>query len=353
MKIKYQIFISSTFEDLKEIREQVIKCILEMGHIPVGMEMFSAANEDQWKVIQKQIDDCDYYLVIIAHRYGSLDNDISFTEKEYDYAVSKGIPIMGFIIDETTKWSAKFIDSDDTIKQKLIRFKEKVKTRMISFWKSSDDIYGKTAVALSKAFVSYSRPGYVRSDEVVNKDVYIELTRLSTENAELRKNLSDIKIENEIEIEKKETRLLSILESTKKVVSVRLTGSTEWHEFTLTLLEIFIIIAERILIESDELSMQKAIALAASNNLEYDKKIPVASNHFAQWLADMHALELIIPSRKKHLESDTTKYWTLTTYGNEIFSNIRKLKLIAGIPMKKEPEDYEQVKIISENIDNQ
>ncbi|WP_083856480.1 DUF4062 domain-containing protein [Desulfosporosinus meridiei] len=33
MKIKYQIFISSTYEDLKESRDQLIKCILEMGHI--------------------------------------------------------------------------------------------------------------------------------------------------------------------------------------------------------------------------------------------------------------------------------------------------------------------------------
>ncbi len=50
---KYQIFVSSTFEDLKAERDQVIKAILEMGHIPVGMEMFSAADEQQWDVIKK------------------------------------------------------------------------------------------------------------------------------------------------------------------------------------------------------------------------------------------------------------------------------------------------------------
>jgi hypothetical protein len=45
MKIKYQIFISSTFEDLKQERDIAIKAILEMGHIPVGMEIFSAGDE--------------------------------------------------------------------------------------------------------------------------------------------------------------------------------------------------------------------------------------------------------------------------------------------------------------------
>ncbi|EIQ1514512.1 DUF4062 domain-containing protein [Vibrio parahaemolyticus] len=69
---KFQIFVSSTYEDLKDERDQVIKAILEMGHIPVGMEMFSAADEEQWKIIQRQIDESDYYVVIAAHKYGSL-----------------------------------------------------------------------------------------------------------------------------------------------------------------------------------------------------------------------------------------------------------------------------------------
>ncbi len=59
MAIKYQVFISSTYEDLKEEREQVIKALLEMAHIPVGMEMFSAADEEQWNIIARQIDEAD------------------------------------------------------------------------------------------------------------------------------------------------------------------------------------------------------------------------------------------------------------------------------------------------------
>ena len=54
--IKYQVFVGSTYEDLKEERSQVIKAILEMGHIPVGMEMFSAGDEQQWKLIARQIE---------------------------------------------------------------------------------------------------------------------------------------------------------------------------------------------------------------------------------------------------------------------------------------------------------
>lgn len=47
MNVKYQIFVSSTYEDLKDERNEVIKACLNMGHIPVGMEMFNAADEKQ------------------------------------------------------------------------------------------------------------------------------------------------------------------------------------------------------------------------------------------------------------------------------------------------------------------
>ena len=44
MNVKYQIFVSSTYDDLKDERAEVIKACLNMGHIPVGMEMFNAAD---------------------------------------------------------------------------------------------------------------------------------------------------------------------------------------------------------------------------------------------------------------------------------------------------------------------
>jgi Domain of unknown function (DUF4062) len=47
---KYQIFVSSTYDDLGHERKAVAKTILELGDIPVGMEMFSAADESQWKL---------------------------------------------------------------------------------------------------------------------------------------------------------------------------------------------------------------------------------------------------------------------------------------------------------------
>lgn len=100
MKRKFQIFTSSTYEDLKMERRKVQDAILQMHHFPIGMEMFSAADEDQWEIIKRTIDESDYYILIICHRYGSTfksgkDKGMSYTEKEYRYASEKSISLYG------------------------------------------------------------------------------------------------------------------------------------------------------------------------------------------------------------------------------------------------------------------
>src|SRR4051812_3359759 len=98
MDKRYQVFVSSTYEDLQEERQEIMHALLELDCIPAGMELFPAANEDQWTLIQRVIDDCDYYLVILGGRYGSTDKEgMSYTEKEYRYALEKGKPTIGFL----------------------------------------------------------------------------------------------------------------------------------------------------------------------------------------------------------------------------------------------------------------
>ena len=68
MEIKYQVFVSSTYKDLLEERQEVIQALLELDCIPVGMELFPATDDDQWTLIKRLIDDCDYYILIIFRK---------------------------------------------------------------------------------------------------------------------------------------------------------------------------------------------------------------------------------------------------------------------------------------------
>lgn len=127
MKKKYQVFISSTYTDLREERAAVTQCLLEMGCIPVGMEQFPASNMSQMEYIKMMLDDCDYYVLILAGRYGSVDSDgTGFTEKEYDYAIEKGIPVMSFVIQDTGKPASEKCENTDELRERLRTFRDKV-----------------------------------------------------------------------------------------------------------------------------------------------------------------------------------------------------------------------------------
>ena len=72
MNKKYQIFVSSTYKDLKQERQVAIDSIIKLRHIPAGMELFSATGENQFEMIKPIIYESDYYLLIVAGKYGTV-----------------------------------------------------------------------------------------------------------------------------------------------------------------------------------------------------------------------------------------------------------------------------------------
>ena len=175
-KKKYSMFISSTYEDLKEERQAVIGVALEKDIIPVGMEQFHAAPASQWNVITKMIDECDGYMLIIGGRYGSIDDDfgISYTEKEYNYAKSKGLPVLVLIRKDDAIIASK-MDTGDTKHTKqekmdlLLRFKDKVKKdgNTVDFFSDINDLRYRAAQALSNSIDYFPEDsGWVRYSEL-------------------------------------------------------------------------------------------------------------------------------------------------------------------------------------------
>ena len=128
---KFSVFISSTYEDLKNERQALMGVALENNFIPVGMEQFHAAPTSQWNVITKMIDECDFYLLVIGGRYGSIDEDtgISYTEKEYNYAKGKGLPVLVLIKESSAITESEQDTGDDKYvkMKKLDEFRKRVK----------------------------------------------------------------------------------------------------------------------------------------------------------------------------------------------------------------------------------
>lgn len=195
---KYQIFLSSTFTDLIEERRALQEAILKMNHFPVGMELFSAASEDQWSVIEEVIQNADYYVLIIGFRYGSMtDEGISYTEKEYRYAKEQGIPILAFIKNEDVPSKPDQRENSQKQKRKLESFINEVKDgRMVEFWSSKEELLQIVTASLYKSFDKYDRPGWIRANDFRTEEIQIELVEqnqriraLEQENAQLKDRL--------------------------------------------------------------------------------------------------------------------------------------------------------------------
>ncbi|WP_318402948.1 DUF4062 domain-containing protein [Photobacterium leiognathi] len=190
---KYQVFISSTYSDLKEERESIIKAILEMYHIPIGMEMFSAEDEDQWEIIRRTIEVSDYYILVLGLRYGSKTSDgISFTQKEYEYALENKIPVLAFVMDEMVSLPKDKRDDDLT---EMNQFRDLVlkNSKMAQFWRSKEELIKNVSISLMKQIMQKPSVGWVRGDKLGAEEVLTEeLTSLSKENRQLREKISEL-----------------------------------------------------------------------------------------------------------------------------------------------------------------
>jgi len=194
-KKKLQVFISSTFTDLIEERQAAVQAILSCGHIPAGMELFTAGDESQMKVIERWIEDSDVYLLILGGRYGSIDPKTgkSYTHLEYEYAIELGKPFFAVVINDDAlevkvkEGGISFMEKENP--QKLKEFKGSVLSKMVKFFDDIKDI----KLAIHETMAEFERReliGWIKGDQEVDTDNLAEqMARLSEDNMTLRKQL--------------------------------------------------------------------------------------------------------------------------------------------------------------------
>lgn len=97
-----RIFVSSTYYDLRHVREIIRDFIISLGYEPVLSEYSDILYRPGDSVENScllEITHCDMFVLIIGRRYGSIfpnDTD-SITHKEYLQASYVGIPIFAFV----------------------------------------------------------------------------------------------------------------------------------------------------------------------------------------------------------------------------------------------------------------
>ncbi|MES3094514.1 DUF4062 domain-containing protein [Sphingomonas aerolata] len=195
-KRKYQIFVSSTFTDLIDDRQAAVAAILKAGHIPAGMELFTAGDKSQLATIEKWIDESDGYMLILGGRYGSIEpaSGISYTELEYDYAIQQGKPLFAVVINEEaleTRLKAvgrAVIEQENP--QALKIFREKVLSNVSSFFSDEKDIKLCVHESLADLRDNPAAIGWVSAADVEDtRALHEDLARLRKENDTLKEKL--------------------------------------------------------------------------------------------------------------------------------------------------------------------
>lgn len=317
MQKKYQIFVSSTFRDLVDERQDAIRNILDLGHIPAGMELFPAADTEQLTYIKKVIDECDYYVLIMGGRYGSLDAEgISFTEREYDYAVETGKVVLAFVHGDTASIPVGKSDTAPRLVDGLNQFRQKVMAgRLVREWTTREALEPMVLKAIVNAINTYPAVGWVRGDAVASQDVLMQINELRIENDRVNKENRTLRASLTPKIE----GLASLDDSIK----IRYTytshyrggSSTEKGDRTLTWKDVFKAIGPRLMSPSVPTSISTALSIYLKENKGSSQSVSVLTSDMSIIKSHFIALGLIRSYNAKAINAGITEFLELTELG--------------------------------------
>lgn len=341
---KYQVFVSSTYTDLQEERQEVIKALLELDCFPASMEFFPSTDDDQWTLIKQIIDDCDYYIIIIGGRYGSLSSEgISYTEKEYRYALEMGKPIIGFLHGDPKNLPVKNSELDPEAIKKLEEFKALVQKKMCKYWGNAVELGSVVSRSFIKLQKSHPAIGWVRGNLVPEKDSSIEILELTREIEKLKQQLEDTKTKapkgsEELAHGHDEITLNYTCDSNdgtkhdfESTHSWKGAIKTTWNN-------VFAQIAPLLISEINEhqikVALNKFIEKLGAEILKKNKdakghkfkSFTINEDDYQTIKVQLRALGLIVQSVQKKAISDKGTYWTLTPYGDTVMNQLRAIR---------------------------
>lgn len=349
-----QVFVSSTYLDLREERQSVIQALLIAGCIPAGMELFPAGNDEKWRLIQRVINECDYYVLVIGGKYGSLDpaTELSYTEMEFDYAESIGKPIMAFLHGEPGKLTGDQLELDKERREKLDAFRAKVEAaRVVKYWNTPAELPGHVALALMETREHYPAEGWVRASHAMTPETKTEIAELRARVAELTQEAeskghryfeSPADLAQGDDIYHLETKATGYHADDVEEDGRVTPGATRYVwtiPIPVTWNEILQAVGPTLLHEANEPELQKAmlafarqqwaarrVGLKPKNLGGVRGDIETTPNAVEDVVVQFLALGIISRGVKKRTVSDRGKYWALTDLGEDQMMKLRAIR---------------------------
>jgi hypothetical protein len=336
----FQVFVSSTFEDLQEERKEVMQALLELDCMPAGMELFPASNEDQWTLIKRVIDACDYYLLIVGGRYGSTTGEgKSYTQMEFEYALATDKPIISFLPKNPESIPSGKCEKDGEKREKLEAFKELAKKKLVKYWESPEQLGSVVSRSMVKLIKDFPAEGWVRAGSAVDEKSVKEIAKLQRENESLKEQLKTIATQAPIGTE--------ALSQGNEQVEIRYSFSAEDrrgfqaatcdNEEPYSWNDLFACIAPKMIDECTDSAFEYGLnkyieehsnwmRIREFSGLRNAKGFTISQESFGIIKVQFRALGLIASGEKKRSASDKQSYWKLTPYGDYVMTQLLAIK---------------------------
>jgi hypothetical protein len=357
---RYQVFVSSTFLDLKEERAAVVSALLQLDAMPAGMELFPAADDDAWTLIERVIDASDYYLLVIGGKYGSIDHEteLSYTEREFDYAVAAGKPVMAFLHDNPDAIPSGKTERTEEAQAKLDSFRKKVQARKhVKYWNNADSLQGRVAMSFASFTKTYPAVGWIRGDVETAAGALAEINDLRKQLDVARAQLAATRVSPPPGVEglaQGDDPIKLTVKATTQVRSAKRDEYGDWdwtiwsgaYEIAPTWNELFSALGPSLLDEAEQRALHRhadgwlarrfgpgfrAVVRTRANKkteqIEGFRRttLLLSDDDFGTLVVQLKALGLIQRSDRKRSVSDKGAYWTLTPYGDTHLTTLRAI----------------------------
>ena len=325
---KYLVYISSTQDDLKAERRELIRIVTEMGAIPITMDAFDISREEDRKIIHKAIEECDYFLNLTAYKGGEAIGKSFALEYEYTHAVKAGVPLLALVISEKARWKDTKKEKKPAAVKALDAFKKKLEDHTCETWTNLGDLRQKALSLLSREMNLNPRRGWVPGTEIVKPSVANELCRLIQENETLR---SLIKMEGTDIVKKVQKQIrhtLSVLAVNKISLSFYYSNGENWENSRVfRYLRLFRLLAPELATQKTTVELSHFLGNILNPDLEriVRKEYPTPSNTVKKIMSDFSLLKLVKCTAKLAADAPPVndEDWELTEFGKETFAAYR------------------------------
>ena len=334
MPKKYLVYISSTLDDLKAERRESIRIVTELGAVPVTMDAFDITKEEDRKIINKAIEECDYFLNLTAHKGGEEAGKSFALELEYSHAVKMEVPVLALIIGEKARWKESKKEKNASVKKALEAFKKKLEGHVHDTWINIGDLKQKALMLLSREMNLNPRRGWVPSTEAVEPSVANELARLLRENEIMRNQIrmEDTDFAKKVREQIKNT--LKVMAANRISLSFYYVDGENWENTRVfRYLKLFRLLTPELTTPKTVADISRFLANILNPDLgkTVRKDFPTPSNTIKKIMADLALLKLARCSG-----SGDNEAWELTEYGKEVFAVLRLRQMRKHLTKNKE-----------------